>query len=84
MLVVWSILRWCGQRCGHIEKIIGSPQRQFYADAIEEVPGIKVSVLLASIQMRRGQHEPRQMSELISFFCPTGESVCVCVVLQFV
>lgn len=80
LLVVWCIQRWCGQCWGTIEKITGSPQREFYADAIEEAPGVKVRVLLGSIQMRQGQYTPRQMSELISsFFAREGGCVCVCV-----
>lgn len=79
LLVVWCIQRWPGQCCGTIKKIIGSPPRQFYADAIEEAPGVKVRVILGSIQMRWGQYTPRQMSELISSFFAQLEEVRVCV-----
>lgn len=72
--VAWAVPKQC---CGAIEKIIGFSLKQFYADAIEPVCGVKVRAILGPIQMRTGQYTLRQMSKPISSFRLTGGSVCV-------
>lgn len=78
---VRSAMAWAApkQCCGAIEKIIGFSLKQFYADAIEPVHGVKVRTILGPIQMRTGQYTLRQMSKPISSFSLTGGNVCVCV-----
>lgn len=72
--MAWAVPKQC---CGAIEKIIGFSLKQFYADAIEPVHGVKVRAILGPIQMRTGQYTLRQMSKPISSFSLTGGSVCV-------
>lgn len=72
--VAWAVPK---QHCGAIEKIIGFSLKQFYADAIEPVRGIKVRAILGPIQMRTGEYTLREMSKPISSFGLTGGNVCV-------
>ena len=72
--MAWAVPKQC---CGAIEKIIGFSLKQFYADAIEPVHGVKVRAILGPIQMRTGQYTLRQMSKPISSFSLSRGNVCV-------
>lgn len=73
--VAWAVPKLY---CGAIETIIGFSLKQFYADAIEPLRGVKVRAILGPIQMRTGQYTLRQMSKPISSFGLTRGNVCLC------